>query len=296
MKKRIVSVLVLLSFIVPAQWTFLCNILPSAHTFSLSAAAAGNTVVIAGKEFDPTVELLDLSGIVLDSTEELEAALPSFPNLKQVDMCGCGICNEEMEALNQRYEGIKFVWTVTIRGIQLRTDATAFMPTKHGYHVSSEDCQVLQYCHDLIWLDLGHMSVKDCSFLYGTPKLKCLILADTPVSDLRPISHLTDLEFLELFFTKVSDYWLLTNCSSLKDLNVCYSPALDNVPFSRMTGLHRLWIIGSSLSTENQNTLRAALPDTQILFHSLSSTDKGWRSCSRYFAMRDAFGMPYNTY
>ena len=266
--------------------------------FSLgfSVTAADNTVVIAGTAFDTTVELLDLSGIPLENTEALEAALPLFSNLKQVDMCDCGISNEEMEALNNRYKDIKFVWTVKILGIQLRTDATAFMPTKHGYQVSSADCQVLQYCHDLIWLDLGHMPIKDCSFLYGTPKLKCLILADTPVSDLMPISYLTELEFLELFLTRVNDYWLLKNCSALKDLNVCYSPALDNVPFSQMTGLHRLWIIGGSFSTEGQTALRAALPDTQVLFSSLSSTDKGWRSCSRYFAMRDAFGMPYNTH
>lgn len=261
-----------------------------------AAELADQSVTIGGKDFDTSAEFIDLSGIPMEDTEELEAALSLFPNLTQVDMCGCGIPDEQMEDLNLRHPGIKFVWTVKIHGIYLRTDATAFMPTKHGYRVDSSDCQVLRYCHDLIWLDLGHMPVKDCSFLYGTPKLKCLILADTPVSDLTPISYLTELEFLELFFSKVSDYWLLSNCSALKDLNVCYSPALDNTPFFHMTGLERLWIIGSSLTGTAQNALRDALPDTQVLYNSLSSTDKGWRSCARYFAMRDAFGMPYNTY
>lgn len=294
MKKRIVAVLVLFFLIIPLSWTFSLNTPYVAHAFSVSAAELEDTVTIYGNEFDADAEFLDLSSISMEDTAELEAALSSFPNLKQVDMIDCGISNEEMEALNQRHPGIKFVWALQIQGITLRTDATSFMPTKHGYRVTNDDCQLLRYCHDLECIDLGHMPVSDCSFLYGTPHVKYLILADTRVSDATPIGFLTELEFLELFLTKVSDYTPLLNCSNLKDLNLCYSAAFDNGPLFQMTYLDRLWGVATSLSWQEQVDLRQTLAQTTIVIQSSGSTTKGWRNGPRYYQQRDIFEMPYN--
>ena len=249
---------------------------------------------VCGVSTDTRAEFLDLSGIPLADTSELEAALPFFYDLKQVDMVDCGISNDDMEALNQRHPGTKFVWALQIQGIKLRTDATSFMPTKHGYRVTDSDCQLLRYCHDLECIDLGHMTVYDCSFLYGTPHVKYLILADTRVSDATPIGFLTELEFLELFMTNVSDYTPLLNCTSLKDLNLCFSPSYDNSPLYQMTWLDRLWLVGSSLSAADQREIREALPCTMIVIHSTSSTKQGWRHGPRYYQQRDIFEMPYN--
>lgn len=282
MKKRIIAVLL---FIVLATCS-LC----------IYPAAAGNTVTVYGTEFDSSAEFLDLSGIPITSTEELEAALPSFSNLKQVDMIDCGISNEAMESLNQRHPNIKFVWAVQIQGIKLRTDATSFMPTKAGYRVFDSDCDLLRYCHDLECIDLGHMPIYNCSFLYGTPHVKFLILADTSISDATPIGTLTELEFLELFLTKVTDYSPLINCTNLKDLNLCFSPAFDNSPLAQMTWLDRLWLVGSSLSWPAQKELRQKLPNTAIVIQSDSSTRQGWRYGPRYYAQRDIFEMLYNVH
>ena len=256
-------------------------------------SAAESTVTLFGQEFDSSAEFLDLSGIGMEDTAELETALPSFPNLKQVDMIDCGISNEEMEALNQRHPGIKFVWTLQIQGIKLRTDATSFMPTKHGYRVFDSDCALLKYCHDLECIDLGHMPIYNCDFLYGTPHVKYLILADTAVSDATPIGFLTELEFLELFMTKVTDYTPLLNCTSLKDLNLSFSPSYDNSPLFQMFWLDRLWLVGSSLSWADQKELRETLPNTVIVVHSDASTKQAWRNSPRYYAQRDIFEMPY---
>lgn len=271
-------------------------ILLLALCFSLWAApasAAESTVTLFGQDYDCSAEFLDLSGIVMEDTAQLEAALPLFPNLKQVDMIDCGISNEEMEALNLRHPGIKFVWAVQLQGIKLRTDATSFMPTKLGYRVYDADCQLLRYCHDLECIDLGHMPIYDCSFLYGTPHVKYLILADTKVSDAAPIGFLTELEFLELFFTRVNDYTPLFNCANLKDLNLSFSPALDNSILFQMTWLNRLWLVGSSLSWPEQKALRKALPHTTLVLYSDACTKEGWRNGPRYYAQRDIFEMPY---
>ena len=52
----------------------------------------------------------------------------------------------------------------------------------------------------------------------------------------------------------------------------------------------------SSLSTEEQQALRDALPNTEISFYSLddSSVDRGWRYNYSYFDMRDNLGMSYH--
>lgn len=278
--KKLMAILLLLALCLPF-WT-------------RSVSAAESTVTLFGQEFDSSAEFLDLSGIAIEDLTQLEAALSAFPNLKQVDMVDCGISNEEMDALNRRHPGIKFVWALQIQGIKLRTDATSFMPTKHGYRVSDADCELLRYCHDLECIDLGHMPIYDCSFLYETPHVKYLILADTRVSDATPIGFLTELEFLELFMTKVTDYTPLINCTALKDLNLSFSPSYNNNPLFQLTWLDRLWLVGSSLSWQEQQDLRETLPNTTIVIHSDASTKQGWRNGPRYYAQRDIFEMPYN--
>lgn len=275
----------------------LCMLLIFAALYATPAqvhASEEKTVTLFGNSYDSDVAFLDLSGTQIADTAALEAALSQFPNLKQVDMIDCGISNEEMEALNQRNPGIKFVWAVQIQGIKLRTDATSFMPTKEGYRVFDSDCQLLKYCHDLECIDLGHMPIYNCDFLYGTPHVKYLILADTSISDATPIGTLTELEFLELFLTKVMDYSPLINCTNLKDLNLCFSPAFDNSPLFQMTWLDRLWVVGSSLSWSEQKLLRNTLPNTTIVIQSNASTQQGWRHGPRYYLQRDIFEMPYN--
>lgn len=249
---------------------------------------------VCGVATDTGAEFLDLSGIPLENADELVAALPCFYDLKQVDMIDCGISNDDMEALNRNHPGTKFVWAVQLQGIKLRTDATSFMPTKEGYRVNTADCELLWYCHDLECIDLGHMPVYDCSFLYGTPHVKYLIFADTPISDATPIGFLTELEFLELFMTKVTDYSPLINCTSLRDLNLCFSTSQDNAPLTQMVWLDRLWLVCTTLNYEEQEALRRQLPSTYIMIYSQSSTNHGWRNGPRYYAQRDIFEMPYN--
>lgn len=277
--KKLMAILLLLALCLPF-WT-------------RSVSAAESTVTLFGQEFDSSAEFLDLSGIAIEDLTQLEAALSAFPNLKQVDMVDCGISNEEMDALNRRHPGIKFVWALYIRGIMLRTDATIFMPGKYGVRIYDSDCALLQYCHDLICIDLGHMPITDCSFLYGTPQVKYLILADTSLQDISPIGTLTKLEFLEIFNMGIVDYWPLTNCTSLKDLNISYTTFLDCTPLYQMTWLERLMMVGSGFNWDEQAQFRAELPFISIVFESRSATDKGWRYSPNYYAMRDLLGMHY---
>ena len=101
-----------------------------------------------------------------------------------------------------------------------------------------------------------------------------------------------DLKYAELFMTKVTDFTPLLECKNLVDLNICYTYPEDPMIFAQMTQLENLWFRGE-LDYSIRDALRAALPNTRMLFGPGSSTGRGWRRLPNYYAMRDLLGMPY---
>ena len=243
-----------------------------------------------GLALDEFTEELDLTGIAM-TVEETETLLAHLPNLTYVDMTDCGISNEEMEEMNLRHEDIKIVWTVKLgRWFRIRTDATWFMPVKYDFYPKGNDLENLKYCHDIIALDIGHMKISSCEFVAYMPKLKYLLMADTQISDLTPLTGLEELIYLELFLTYVTDCTPLLTITTLEDLNLCYTVG-DPVTISQMTWLKNLWWT----NCWNQYILHQTLTETYLEFASPSSTGNGWRELPNYFAQRDIFGMYYMT-
>lgn len=252
---------------------------------------------VCGVSASSTATTLILSGISMESTDEVESMLKYFPNLVRVEMCDCGISTEEMAALSKEYPEIRFVWTIKVGNGTLRTDVTAFIPYKLGYHMYNplfdRDCTELKYCVDLVCLDLGHMRIRDISFLREMPKLKYLILADIPCSDFSPLASLTELIYLEIFVTSFTDHELLLGMTKLEDLNIAMTPAKDVSTLQKITSLKRLWTPGVKIDDQQFAELEAALPNTLIRRHAPHSTAKGWRNHQNYRDMRDLLGMFY---
>ena len=256
---------------------------------------------VYGLEFSSDVRELDLSGVpVEDGAAELESLLPEFASLETVVMSECGLSDGEMDALNQKYPDIRFVWTVHFGGYSLRTDARAFIASKepHG-ELYNRDMAPLRYCTDLIALDLGHMKFTDISFVSDMKHLRFLVLADGEVDDIGPVAELPELEYLEIFRTDVTDLTPLLRCRNLKDLNICYIPksasedALEVL--LQTTWLERLFFAGNKLTKEQRNQLRDAYPETAevVLYDEMESTGLDWRYHPRYYEMRDILGMYY---
>lgn len=241
-----------------------------------------------GLALDEFTETLDLTGIPMTKAEA-EKLIAHLPNLTYVDMTDCGISNEDMEKINLRHEDIKVVWTVKLGSwFRIRTDATWFMPVKYDFYPRGDDLVNLKYCHDIIALDIGHMDISSCEFVAYMPKLKYLLMADTPISDLTPLTGLEELIYLELFLTRVTDCTPLLTLTNLEDLNLCYTVG-DPVTVSQMTWLKNLWWT----NCWGQYMLRQKLTETYLEFNSPSSTGKGWRELPNYYAQRDIFGMYY---
>lgn len=297
------------------------KLLPGVQTVKLQGNLPDNTELLKLKETYPAVvfdwtfdllgvsvstldEFIELSGVQMEDTTTLEAALPYFYNLSQIDMVGCGITNKEMDALNKRYPDIKIVWTVNVGGIMLRTDAKYFMPVKYKFKgFSSYTASNLRYCTEMEAIDFGHYgNISDLSFVEYMPNLKYLLLCETSVTDLTSVGTCKNLVFLELFLTKAVDYWPLTNLTNLEDLNIAYTPHMgdtkvgnagDITPLLQMTWLDRLWMASVNLSSRQRTLLRESLPGTTLLFFSDGSTNRGWRQAPNYYKQRDIVEMWY---
>ena len=280
-----------------------CGLAPEALC-ELGEAAEGIEVVFSvpvyGRVFSSVDAEIDLSDVpVRDGAAALEAVLPCFSRLEKVVMCNCGVSNEDMDALNKKYEDVRFVWSVRFSIWTLRTDATNFCcnRTYNRAPLYSYHCEQLRYCTDLIALDLGHKEVTDLDFLYDLPHLQYLILAEDPVRDLTPVGSLKELRWLEIFWTRAEDLSPLVNCTALRDLNISYVYARGANAFdtlSRMPWLERLWCCGSNMTYLQREKLRAQLPDCEIFSERAGeSTGGSWRYHPHYYEMRDAFEMYY---
>ena len=160
---------------------------------------------------------VDISETPLTGVEEVEYLASVMPKLEKVDMLNCGISNEEMGALNDRDEDTLFVWLVDFGPFHkgYRTDIDQFIPVKQGIWLNDEDLYNLRYCTELVGLDLGHHLMKSIDFVQYMPKLRYLIIADTRVTDITPVTGLKDLIFFEMFGSLVEDYSPLLTLTGL---------------------------------------------------------------------------------
>ena len=241
---------------------------------------------------------VDISGIIVEDLESLEKLVTRLPRLEQVVMCGCGISNEEMDALNRRYEDIKFVWTISLRGVEFRTDITYLMPYQYDLWLNDDCVMDLKYLTELECLDLGHHNIHTCEFAAYMPNMKYLLLGDTGVSDLTPLMELENLIYLEIFMTGVRDYTPLLSLENLECLNLCYTNG-DLETVAQLTWVDYIRWINTEpkkLTMTQQNYLAECLPDTLLeLGYSQSSTGGQWRKTQQYYDMRDILGMWYMT-
>ena len=266
-----------------------------------SGAAVLYELTLFGRTVSTDASELDFSGIRmgLSDVAVIEDALGEFPLLEKVVMCDCGISNEDMAALNDRHENVRFVWRVYFSGFSLRTDDTNFIAARvrNDFPISSNDLEVPKYCPDLQALDLGHKNITHLNFLRYVPHLKYLILVENDVNDITPIGELQELTYLEMFWTKCEDISPLQNCKALTDLNISYiycRPAKCLETLVNMPQLERLWYCGNNLDAGQLEELQAALPDTEMYLAAHGEpTGSTWREHPHYFEMRDFFGMYY---
>ena len=247
---------------------------------------------LLGKAVHTDETLVVLDNIPMTDTQTLEAALPYFHNLEQVDMVDCGISNEEMAALNSRHPDTLFVWTVMVGPKAIRTDTVALSPLNYWYRMDDDTSQNVKYLTELRCLDIGHCLATDFSFLYSLTKLEYLILGDTQISDLSFCENMPNLMYLEIFKTGIRDISPLANCPNMQYLNCSYIYPRDVSALCGLKNMKVLWMRGYEYE-EQQKQIQEALPDCWINFSHGYICENGWRKTDGYYAMRDLLGLPY---
>ena len=232
-----------------------------------------------------------LDNIRVGSAEAVESYLKYLPHVKQIDMCGCGLSSEVMAGLRERHPEIKFVWTVHFAKWTVRTDIEVFTTAwKCEWSFSSATFEPLQYCTDLLFLDLGHDHVSNIEGVAKLKKLKVLILACNTITDISPLAELKDLEYLELFTNRITDFSALSGMQHLRDLNICRNRVASIEPILSCPSIERLWIGGCGLSSNQIKQLRAAFPKAQINTTAGNApTTEGWRVHSHYYTIRQMY-------
>ncbi len=252
------------------------------------------TMDFAGQSFSTDEEEIDISGCLI-TAKDAESTLAFFPKLKKLIMSYCGIDNETMDALNKRHPEVSIVWTVQIGRDAVRTDAKFFFPAgvKETEMPWDEHLVNLRYCTEMVAVDLGHSHATNCEWAKYLTHLKYLILADTEISDLSPLSELKELIYLEIFRTKVTDYTPLLGCTALQDLNIGTTYG-DPEPLSHMTWLHNLkWNRGADIPETRERVLMLPeqLPDTNVwIINDGLNIGQAWRYLPNYYVFRDIIG------
>lgn len=245
---------------------------------------------VLGVSVSSTDTEVDLSGTAPDSLEQIEADMAWFPAVENVYMFDLPFDHAAMARFREIHrDAYKVIWNVDVGPYILRSDATTFMPVKHGRNIYSDEAYNLRYCEDMICIDLGHSDLQDCEWAQFMPHLKYLVLADTQIDDIRPLGVLKELVFLEIFMTNVTDYSPLIGCTGLDDLNLGHTVG-SGEPLKQMTWLKRLWWANSP---EDQDVYQDFLPNTQLMFQIHYATGTGWRNGDHYYEMRDALGVHY---
>ena len=252
-------------------------------------------VTLNEEEYDSFVQELDLTGVVIQDPDAFGAALGRFPKVSKVDLSDCSLSNETLAQLRDRYPQAGIVWTVRFGHWSCRTDAVAFSTQQDGYNTHRQNARnvaVLQYCTELLALDLGHNVIEDVSWLEPLQKLQVLILADNGLKDISPLASLKRLKFVELFMNPIKDISALTGMEELLDVNLCVTYVKDLSPLLSCKKLERIWLGHQTcqyITKESLQAVQEAFPQAEYDLLSVSCTNRGWREHDRYFAYREMF-------
>lgn len=240
------------------------------------------SVNIGGIEVDSDTEIINFKRRKVTDTQALDsdfAKLCYLPALKQIDMCGCGVANEQMAKWRDAYPQYKFVWEITFgsqyKNWTVRTDIKVFSTLLgSGAAFGDEDTfrDLFLYCTDLVALDLGHNRISDISLISNLKKLQGIILTDNPVQDISPLGELPELVFAELNMTGVTDVSPLKNCKKLRHLDVYFTKVADLSSLYDCDNLETLVLVSTRVSSAERKRLEEALPKCNIIF---AMDDKG---------------------
>ena len=228
-----------------------------------------------------------------EGEEEIRNALSIFNDCQYFLLDDCGIDNEVMDGIRNDFPDTKVVWRIHVGTRSALTDDQVIRMT-HG--INDSMTEPLKYCHDVVYMDLGHdAGITDISFIQYMPLLECIILSDAKMTDITPLSYCHNLTWVELVYCdRLKDITPIVNLESVKYLNISYSGIRDITPIDTMN-LDRFCAIAIGVSDEQLEEYKAAHPDTLAINsgnpygYAWRYNDYGYHFFWYYARMREAF-------
>lgn len=224
---------------------------------------------------DETVALKDVK-IGNAGESEIRAALDILPLCTYFKLDNCGIDYEILASIRDDYPNTKVVWRVEFGGqYSLLTDEET-LRTVYGVYNSHVD--ILKYCTDLKYIDMGHNSeLTDISFIEYMPDLEIVILSGASMTDLNAFANHKKLEWLELANCyALTDISALKSCTGLRFLNICFSKVTDLRPIEKLP-LERFLYLNPKVDYETRTTFEEEHPDCWVRFTGSDPYSLGWR-------------------
>lgn len=176
---------------------------------------------LLNSEISSLDETGSISGQTVADLDDFKARLGLLPKLKKLDMCGCGLSNEQMEDLMVSFPDKKLVWFINFgRWKNVRTDILCFSTLNSFENPYDEEtfAPLFNYCTDLVAIDLGHNSIRDISGVANLKKLQVAVLALNRFTDCSPVAELKELVYLEIFSNRIEDPTPLATLPKLETL------------------------------------------------------------------------------
>ncbi len=261
-----------------------------------------------GTEVDRNQDRLEFVRVKIgdEGLPEIRRALDGMPNCTYLLMDDCGTSNEAMAQLRDDYEGrTKVVWRVHFGMFSDLTDTKiihAVAPEQDTW-LDDRMCEVLRYCTETEYIDIGHDPLTSIEFCRYMPKLRLAILSYNNITDLSPLAECPELYLLELFCCrKLSDLSPLAQCGNLEYLNFAFTAVTDISPIYELKKLRLLDGAKNAIPQEQIEEITVRMPDCRMTFEGDDIHEVGWRKeyagkyYDWYLEAKEIFGYARNDY
>ena len=280
------------------------------HEAAPDAAIDYNTVL-----FKKNVSLLDEELSYTDvfigekGAEKIKAILPLMKNCTKVLLDECDISNETMAQIRDDNPDKKVVWRVHFAWGNCLTDATTLRVVGS---MTAGAAEPLKYCTEVKFIDFGHSTeLTTIEFARYMPHLRILIVVDSAITSLEPLTNCRELQLLEIVNCyALTDLSPLAECENLQFLNMsnCFG-VRDITPLYGLEHLERLYCSQYKVPQEQIDEIRELMPDCWITFGRPGSSrvsynySIGWRLDAApnersewYIELREIFGVSQEWY
>ena len=248
-----------------------------------------------GQTLSPETEAVTFKDVKIGrkGLDQLREAFSVMPKCTYVCLDNCGIEDEDMAKFRAEFPEKAITWRIFVGKYSVLTDTEVILMPG----VSQTEADSLQYCTNVKYLDMTGCKIRDFSFLAGMTGLECVVLQQTPISDLSVLQNAPKLTWLNLAnCTGLTDLAPLSGMANLKYLNLSATKIKDLTPLDQIP-IERLKCAKTSFSNDMLETFATKHPNC-LVTKTGTLVGKGWhyddaaqrKPFSYYAEMMTVFG------